>query len=72
MPGVRSARVNLTQKRVSVEADAGRDRRRRWSRVLDRLGYEAHELDAGLLSATETDRQGRELADAAGRRRFFA
>ncbi len=24
-------------------------------------GYEAHELDPGLLSATETDRQGREL-----------
>lgn len=59
-PGVRSARVNLTLKRVSVEAEpevtaadlAG---------VLERVGYEAHELDPGLLSMTETDRQGREL-----------
>ena len=29
--------------------------------VLAGVGYEAHELDAGLLSATETDKQGREL-----------
>ena len=29
--------------------------------VLSGVGQEAHELDPGLLSATETDRQGREL-----------
>ena len=29
--------------------------------ALAAVGYEAHELDPGLLSATETDRQGREL-----------
>jgi Cu2+-exporting ATPase len=60
VPGVRSARVNLTQKRVSVDAEAGVSADALVA-VLGKLGYEAHELDAGLLSATETDRQGREL-----------
>lgn len=60
VPGVRSARVNLTLRRLSVEAgpevtvDA-------LIGVLKGVGYEAHELDPGLLSATETDRQGRDL-----------
>lgn len=60
VPGVRSARVNLTLRRVSVDAEP--------EVTADRLigamagvGYEAHELDPGLLSATETDRQGRDL-----------
>ena len=60
VPGVRSARVNLTLKRVSVAADT--------SVAADALiaaagkvGYAAHEMDPGLLSATETDRQGRDL-----------
>ena len=59
-PGVRSARVNLTLKRASVEADPDvmpQD----LIGVLDRIGYEAHELDAGTLSATQTDKAGREL-----------
>ncbi len=58
--GVRTARVNLTLRRVSVDAEAGVTA----ERLIDALrgvGYEAHELDPGLLSATETDRQGREL-----------
>ncbi len=59
-PGIRSARVNLTLKRVSVQADAGIEARDVAAR-LDRLGYEAHELDAGTLNMTETDRQGRDL-----------
>jgi Cu2+-exporting ATPase len=60
VPGVRSARVNLTQKRVSVDAapDVTADQ---MIAVLKGVGYEAHELDPGLLSATETDRQGRDL-----------
>ena len=29
--------------------------------ALEAVGYEAHELDPGMLSATETDRQGREI-----------
>ncbi len=60
MPGIRDARVNLTLKRVSIAADpqiAATDVAAR----LDRLGYEAHELDPGTLSMTETDRQGRDL-----------
>ena len=59
-PGVHSARVNLTQKRVSVEAEAlvtASD----LVAALAAVGFEAHELDPGLLSTTETDRQSREL-----------
>ena len=59
-PGVRSARVNLTLKRASVEADP-EVTAEELVEVLDGLGYEAHELDAGTLSATETDRAGRDL-----------
>ncbi|MES2548674.1 MAG: heavy metal translocating P-type ATPase [Pseudomonadota bacterium] len=60
VPGVISARVNLTQKRVSVEAMPSVTA----AMLIDLLatqGQEAHELDPGLLSSTETDRQGREL-----------
>lgn len=60
MEGVQSARLNLTMKRLSVRADAGIDAAALAAR-LARLGYEAHELDPGTLSMTETDRQGRDL-----------
>jgi Cu2+-exporting ATPase len=60
LPGVRSARVNLTLRRVSVEAESTVDAASLIP-ALGALGYEAHELDPGLLSSTETDRQGREL-----------
>ncbi|MCC5956290.1 MAG: cadmium-translocating P-type ATPase [Natronohydrobacter sp.] len=60
MEGVNSARLNLTLKRLSVDAKAGIAASDVIAR-LDRLGYEAHELDAGTLSMTETERQGREL-----------
>ncbi|MGP3697793.1 heavy metal translocating P-type ATPase [Rhodobacter sp. NSM] len=60
LPGVRSARVNLTLRRVSVDAEP-QVTAPELIAALDRLGYEAHELDAGMLSATETDRQGRDL-----------
>ena len=59
-PGVLSARVNLTMKRVSVDAEP-------WvtpeavAAALNAVGYEAHELDAGLLSSTETDKVSRDL-----------
>ena len=59
-PGVRSARVNLTLKRVSVQADAAVTAAD-LTRALGAVGFEAHELDPGLLSSTETDRQGREI-----------
>ena len=59
-PGVHSARVNLTQKRVSVEADAAVTAAELVA-ALGAVGFEAHELDPGLLSSTETDRRGQEL-----------
>ena len=60
VPGVESARVNLTMKRVSVDAAADITAEQ-LIETLKRVGYESHELDPGLLSATETDRQGRDL-----------
>jgi Cu2+-exporting ATPase len=60
VPGVREARVNLTLKRVSLLAAPGVTPARLVD-TLAALGHEAHELDPGLLSATETDRQGRDL-----------
>jgi P-type Cu2+ transporter len=60
MEGVRSVRLNLTLKRLSVDAKAGVEASDVIAR-LDRLGYEAHELDPGTLSMTETEKQGREL-----------
>ncbi|WP_428337762.1 heavy metal translocating P-type ATPase [Paenirhodobacter sp.] len=59
-PGVRSARVNLTLKRVSVDADPGIEPAG-LIKALAGIGYEAHEMDPGMLSATETDKQGRDL-----------
>lgn len=60
VPGVTSARVNLTQKRVSVAASASVSAGQLIGR-LESIGFPAHELDPGLLSTTETDRRGRDL-----------
>ncbi len=59
-PGVKSARVNLTLKRASIDA-APEVTAEEMRALVERAGYEAHELDAGTLSATATDRAGREL-----------
>ncbi|MCA0964263.1 heavy metal translocating P-type ATPase [Salipiger bermudensis] len=59
-PGVRSARVNLTMKRVAIEADAGLTAEDLIP-VVTGAGFEAYELDAGALSATQTDLAGRDL-----------
>ena len=59
-PGVREARVNLTLKRAQVKADpevTAED----LVRAVAAVGYEAHELDAGTIAATATDRAGRAL-----------
>lgn len=58
-PGVRTARVNLTLRRVTVDAPGltADD----LIPVLAREGFEAHELDPDALSATTADRQGRDL-----------
>lgn len=59
-PGVGSARVNLTLKRVSVDAAPYITAQDLIAR-LDRIGYPAHELDRDLLSATEADKKGRDI-----------
>ena len=59
-PGVKSARLNLTMKRVSVDAEP-QITADALITALKGVGYEAHELDAGLLSATEADRHARDL-----------
>ncbi|MCU4654153.1 heavy metal translocating P-type ATPase [Roseibacterium sp. SDUM158016] len=60
VPGVRSARVNLTLRRAAVEAGP-EVTAETLTQVLDRAGYEAHELDPGTLATTAMDRQGRDL-----------
>ncbi|MDU9002841.1 heavy metal translocating P-type ATPase [Sedimentitalea todarodis] len=59
-PGVKDARVNLTLKRAMIDADAGLSADDLIP-VLAGLGYEAHELDPGALSATQSDKAGRDL-----------
>lgn len=58
--GVRSARVNLTLKRAAVEVDQGVEAQD-LADYLTSIGYEAYELDAGALAATETDKRSRDL-----------
>lgn len=60
VPGVRDARVNLTLKRAAVEA-APEITAEDLVGVLEAAGYEAHELDPGLIAATQADRTGRDL-----------
>ncbi|MEM7721924.1 MAG: heavy metal translocating P-type ATPase [Pseudomonadota bacterium] len=58
--GVKEARVNLTLRRAAVEADAGVTAED-LTTVLEAAGYEAHELDPGVLATTAADRAGRDL-----------
>mgnify|MGYP000421579524 CR=1 FL=1 len=60
VPGVREARVNLTLRRASVEA-APEVEAETLCAILSDAGYEAHELDPGVLAATEIDARGRAL-----------
>jgi Cu2+-exporting ATPase len=60
LPGVRDARVNLTLRRAAVEAGP-EVTAEALCEVLERAGYEAHELDPGVLATTAADRQGRDL-----------
>lgn len=59
-PGVHNARVNLTLKRATIDAEPDL-RAADLIPVLAGLGFEAHELDPGTLSTTDADRAGREL-----------
>ncbi len=60
VPGVRSARVNLTLRRAMVDA-APDMTAADLIPVVEAAGYEVHELDQGALQATATDRAGRDL-----------
>ncbi|SPJ31205.1 heavy metal translocating P-type ATPase [Falsiruegeria mediterranea] len=60
VPGVQSARVNLTLKRAMIQAEPEM-RADALIPVLKAEGFEAHELDAGALSVTGSDKAGREL-----------
>jgi Cu2+-exporting ATPase len=59
-PRVHSARVNLTLKRASIEADPDVTADE-MKTLVEGLGFEAHELDAGTLNATASDKAGRAL-----------
>jgi len=59
-PGVSSARVNLTLKRAAVEAD-DKVTAEDLVQVLEQAGYEAHELDPGVLTVTDADTGARDL-----------
>ena len=60
VPGVRSARVNLTLKRALIDAGPSVTAAELVSH-LDRIGHEAHELDSAALGATQSDATGRAL-----------
>ena len=60
VPGVRSARVNLTLKRALVDAGPAVSAAELVTR-LDAIGHEAHELDSAALGATQSDATGRAL-----------
>lgn len=59
-PGVKDARVNLTLKRASIDAEASVTPED-MIKALAQIGYPAHELDAATIAATETDKAGRDL-----------
>ncbi|MBP6678665.1 MAG: cadmium-translocating P-type ATPase [Paracoccus sp.] len=58
-PGVRDARVNLTLRRVTIDAPGMTAQE--LIPVVERTGYEAHELDPAALSASRADRIGRDI-----------
>ena len=60
VPGVMQARVNLTLRRAAVQASPDVTAET-LTDALARAGYEAHELDPGVLASTTADRQGRDL-----------
>ncbi len=59
-PGVRAARVNLSLKRVAVDARPGVTADELIA-ALAEVGYPAHELDPALLAEAGGDRTGRDL-----------
>ena len=64
-PGVKEARVNLTLKRAAVDATQNVSAEDLVERLAS-INYEAYELDPGALTATETDKAGRNLVTRLG------
>ncbi len=60
LDGVRSARVNLTLKRAMIETDPDVEPQV-LADFLTSIGYEAYELDAGVLSSTATEKSSRDI-----------
>ncbi len=60
LPEILSARVNLSQKQVEIRSDRAVEPRS-LIEALAAIGYEAHALDASLLSDVRGDPAGREL-----------
>ncbi|MGB0901569.1 heavy metal translocating P-type ATPase [Halocynthiibacter sp.] len=60
LPGVTSARVNLSLKRVAIEADENQEAAD-LVEALAGIGYPAHELDSTTLSAGAADKAARKL-----------
>ena len=59
-PAVRAARVNLTRKRVMIDAAPETGAQELAALVMD-AGFEAHELDTAALNQTRTDAAGRDI-----------
>jgi Cu2+-exporting ATPase len=59
--GVCDARVNLTLRRVRVDVEGAQIDAAQLVTILAQVGYEAHALDAHVIAATQTDREGRAL-----------
>ncbi len=59
IPGVKGARVNLSRKRVSI--DAGPVEPEALVDALSNAGYEAQVLDAAMVAAADADATGRLL-----------
>ena len=60
LPQVRTARVNLTQKRVTIEGAAALDTATLIANLAAN-GYEAHELNSDLLTNSQAEKTGRDL-----------
>ena len=59
-PGVRTARVNLTRKRVMIDASP-EVTAQELADMVTAAGFEAHELDIAALNQTQTDAAGRDI-----------
>jgi Cu2+-exporting ATPase len=59
-PGVLSARVNLTLKRASIDAEPGVTAQALVDRITE-IGFEVHELDPAALQETRSAEAGRDL-----------